>query len=89
MKIVDPGDASQEAAEPPLTAQLIRWRGVTRLDIPVERVLDEARAAGLKCTVVLGYDSEGEEYFASSIADGADVLWLLERLKLQLLRTGE
>lgn len=39
------------------------------------------------CIVVLGYDPAGEEYFASSIADGADVIWLLERLKLKLLTT--
>lgn len=73
--------------QPPIrTAQVIRWRGVTKLDIAVEQVLEGAQ--DLKCAVVLGYDKEDNEYFASSIADGADVLWLLERLKLQLLNTG-
>lgn len=41
-----------------------------------------------KVECAIGYDADGAEYFASSIADGADVLWLLERLKQQLLTTG-
>lgn len=61
----------------------------TRLDIPAERVLDGAVEAKLDRVVVLGYDQNGEEYFASSIADGGDILWLMERLKLRLLRTDE
>ena len=56
---------------------------ITRLDIPIKKVLDSA--AGLQSVVVMGYTSEGEEFFASSIADGGEVLWLIERLKLQLL----
>lgn len=87
MKLVDPTQpaADIDAAPPQRTAQVLRFRGVTRHDIPVERVLDMARGEGLRCAVVIGYDSEGDEYFASSMADGADVLWLLERLKLKLL----
>ena len=56
---------------------------ITLLDVPVSKVLDSA--AGLQSVVVLGYTSEGEEFFASSISDGGEVLWLIERLKLQLL----
>lgn len=90
MKIVDPCDPPVDptAKAPERTAQVIRWEGVTRHDLPVERVLDAATSADLSCVVVLGYGPDGAEYFASSIADGADVLWLLERLKLQLLTTG-
>jgi hypothetical protein len=89
MKIVDTSDppADGAAKAPERTAQVIRWSGITRHDLPVDRILDAAAAAELKCVVVLGYDPAGEEYFASSIADGADVLWLLERLKLKLLTT--
>ena len=57
---------------------------VTYLDIPVETVLEAARDK-LNTVVILGYDKDGQEYFASSVADGGTVLWLLERLKLQLL----
>jgi hypothetical protein len=90
MKLVDPNEPPQDLTSkaPERTAQVIRWAGVTMHDIPPERVLDAARDAELRCAVVLGYTPDGTEYFASSIADGADVLWLLERLKLKLLTTG-
>jgi hypothetical protein len=58
-------------------------RNVTCLDLPAERVL--ANAPELEGVVILGYLPNGEEYFASSFANGPDVLWLLERLKAQLL----
>jgi hypothetical protein len=76
---------SDEQVSRERTAQIIRFDGLTKLDVQAHDVLGSALAANLKCAVVLGYDEDGEEYFASSMADGADVLWLLERLKLRLL----
>jgi len=58
---------------------------VTRLDIPVERVLDGATNAELEEVVVIGYDKEGEFYFSSNKANGGSVLWLLEQAKKELL----
>lgn len=57
----------------------------TRLDLDPNKVLDKAREAGMTGVVVLGYDADEDEYFASSYADGGDVLWLLERCKKMLL----
>lgn len=90
MKPIDPAAVPDDLASnpPERTAQVLRWRGVTKHSLPVERILDGAAAANLGCVVVLGYEPDGSEYFASSIADGADVLWLLERLKLQLLNAS-
>ena len=62
---------------------------VTRLDIPAERILNKAREADLKNVVVIGWAENGEFYFASSMADGGDVLWLLEMAKKKLLEAGE
>lgn len=62
---------------------------VTRLDIPAERVLQAALDAGLQSVVVVGYDADGEEYFASSLADGGDALWLLQRGSYKLLSMPE
>jgi len=62
---------------------------ITRLKGDPQRVLTRALDTGLTDVVVLGYDADGEEYFVSSYADGAEVLWLLERLKLRLLTTHE
>ncbi len=60
--------------------------GITKLDLPPDRVL-EATKGELEGIVILGYDKDGNEYFASSYADGGDVLWLLERCKQELLHT--
>ena len=69
-----------------MTAQIIELGNVTSLDIPVERVLRKADEANLQSVVVIGYDQDGEEYFASSVAGGPEILWALERAKLRLLR---
>lgn len=64
---------------------VVSFDGVTRLDIDPERILESAKGR-LSGVVIVGYTKDGdEEYFASSIADGADVLWLLERSKKALL----
>lgn len=68
---------------------VIVLNGKTRLDIPAERVLRAALEGGMSSVVVIGFDADDKEYFASSIADGAMVLWLLERSKLKLMRLVE
>lgn len=62
---------------------------MTRLDIDPQRVLAKAIAAEMQEVVIIGYDKDGDEFFASSLADGGDMLWHLERAKLKLLRVGE
>jgi len=64
---------------------VIDFNGITRLDTPPDRVLEKA-IGQLESVVIMGYDKEGEEVFASSIADGGQVLWLLEQCKLKLLK---
>lgn len=69
---------------------VIIWRGVTRHDLPPERILNHAKDADLDRVVILGYDRDGQMYFASSFADGGDVMWLMELAKARLLKiTGE
>ncbi len=62
---------------------------ITRLDIPAERVLNSALQHGLESVVITGYDKDGKEYFASSLADGGDALWLLKRCEKRLLEIGD
>lgn len=69
-----------------MTAQIIELDNITSLDIPVERVLRKADEADLQSVVVIGYDQNGDEYFASSVAGGPEILWALERAKLRLLQ---
>ena len=58
---------------------------VTTHDLPTERVLNAALAAGLKSAIVIGWDEGGEFYFASSVASGASVVWDMEVAKKKLL----
>jgi len=67
-----------------MSENVIPFGGITRLDIDPDRVLTSA-VGKLECVVVVGLGKDGEEYFASSMADGADALWYLERLKKKLL----
>jgi hypothetical protein len=61
---------------------------ITRLNIPPDRVLNDALAADLDGAVVIGQRKDGSYYFSSSIADGGDALWLLEWAKVALMRAG-
>ena len=65
-------------------SKVVPLGNITRLDIPPDHVLDRCTGK-LEGVVIIGYDKSGEEYFASSYADGGDVLWLLERCKKKLL----
>lgn len=68
-----------------MTNNVIPIGCVTRLDLPVDMVLDAAKDMGLDGVVILGYREDGEHYFASTYADGGNVLWLLEMCKKELL----
>lgn len=68
-----------------MTAKIIPFTGITSLDLPPDLILDQAKGK-LEGVVILGFLEDGSEtYFASSYADGGTVLWLIEKLKLQLL----
>ena len=58
---------------------------VTRLDIDPDIVLDAAKKLNLTDVVIMGYYPDGSEYFASSVADGGTVLWMMERSKKLLM----
>jgi len=68
--------------------KVIPMNGLTKLDLPIDRVLDDAKGE-LEGVILIGYDKEGEEYFASTYADGGEILWLIERLKKRLLETPD
>lgn len=69
--------------------KVVPFPGVTRLDIPAERVLCRALENIFDKIVIVGYTEDGEEYFASSVADGGEVLWMLERAKHRLMTIVE
>lgn len=63
---------------------VIPFNGITKLDLDPDMVLENNKGK-LDGVVILGYDKNGEEHFASTYADGGDVLWLMERMKMRLL----
>jgi hypothetical protein len=69
-------------------SNVIDWPHETRLDISSEKVLTKAIEQQITDVIVIGRKPDGSEYFASAIADGGDVLWLLERMKRELLEIG-
>lgn len=70
-----------------MTAQILDFNGITRLDLDPDRVLAKALGS-LKSVVVIGYDADGELYIATSYADGGDMLWALELAKKKLLEVA-
>lgn len=67
-----------------MTAQIIRLPVITRLDTNPDLVLESA-VGELESVVIIGFTKEGEEYFASSVADGGTALWMVERFKKKKL----
>lgn len=65
--------------------KVIKYTGITTLDLHPDVILSEA-IEKLEGVVVIGYDKNGKEYFASSYADGGTIIWLVERLKKLLLK---
>ncbi len=71
-----------------MSNNVIEFDGVTTLDIPPPRILANAAGADLKDVVVIGWKKDGSFYFASSGADAAEVNWLLDTAKLELLEAS-
>lgn len=69
-----------------LVTNVVTLPVITTLDLDAERVLEGAINSTLQSCIVLGYDADGEFYFASTMADGGEVLWLLEMARLKLMK---
>ena len=71
-----------------MTDNVIPFGGITKLDIDPDLVLKGA-VGKLDCVVIAGMGKDGKEWFAASMADGADAMWYLERCKKMLLEIGD
>jgi hypothetical protein len=56
-------------------------------EVPVEEVLKGSEK--LQMVTIMGYDQDGNEYFASSSADIQEVYWLLGRFRKFLEEIGD
>lgn len=70
-------------------ADVVNFPKPTRLNLPVERVMKLADEANLIGCVIVGVNADGEEFFASTYADGGDALWRLARAQKALLEVPE
>lgn len=70
-------------------SNVIPLGNITSLDSPTDNVLEACKGHCSAGVVVIGFDDDGDFYFASSIADGGDVLWLMELAKKKLLEVDE
>ena len=61
----------------------------TTLDIPPEKVLRRAIETGMTEVVICGIAADGTEFFASSVANGADTHWHLQRAMHQLMKQAD
>ena len=68
--------------------KVVNFSGITRLDIPPERILRGALKRDLESVVVMGWTKDGDTYFASGMADGGDVMWLMRKCEQVLLSGG-
>lgn len=55
------------------------------VDLSVDQVLTRAQEAELSGAMVLGVREDGTMFFESSIPDGSDVVWLLEKARHLIL----
>ena len=65
-------------------SNVVKFPGETLLDLNPDDILDEAKGK-LEKVMIIGYTEDGEEYLASSFADGMVAVWLLERFKHLLI----
>lgn len=56
-----------------MSAEIFLFNGITKLDLPADRVLEQA-IEKLDGVIILGFDKEGQFYGASSYADGGTVM---------------
>lgn len=68
-----------------MTAKVILFTGITKLDLPPDRILENMIGTDIDGVVLVGYRKDGSEFFCSSYADGGTVLWLLESCKKKLM----
>lgn len=69
--------------------KVVLFPGLTRLDIPPSRILEQVAGLDMMGLVVIGYDGDGEFRFVSSYADGGEIAWLLQRATYKLMKIGE
>lgn len=68
-----------------MTSKIIPFPGPHFGSIEPSEVLQDAMDADLEDVLIIGKTKSGQEYQASSIADGGTILWRIARFKQKLI----
>jgi len=68
-----------------MTAEILKFPGGTKLDIPAENVIAAAHECNLKEAIIIGREQDGTAFYASSLGDAGHILLELEKFKKMLL----
>jgi hypothetical protein len=69
-------------------AEVVEFDGVKHLQVPGADVLKAALESNLVNAVVIGWDTDGDFFFASTEANHSVTLWLLAHAQKMLLDGG-
>ena len=65
--------------------EVVDLGNITKLDLDPDRLLQKA-IGKMTEVIIIGFHKDGSEYFASSKANAADVIYHLERAKHNLMK---
>jgi hypothetical protein len=68
-----------------MTADVVRFPGSTKVDVPAKNVIDGAVAADLKEAIIIGRHQDGTAFYASSLGDAGHILLELEKCKKMIM----
>ena len=70
----------------PSSNNIIRFTGLTKLDLEPDTIL--AKATGeLKEVLVIGTTKDGHQYLASSSSDAKNIIWNIETAKYMIMES--
>lgn len=72
-----------------LADNIAMFPGITPNDYDANIMLEAATRADLENVIILGWKKDGSMFFSSSMGDGPECLWLIEKTKAALLTAGE
>lgn len=72
-----------------LADNISMFPGITPNDYDANIMLEAATRAELDNVIIIGWDKNGDMFFSSSMGDGPECLWLIEKAKKSLLEAGE
>lgn len=72
-----------------LAENVVLFPGISPKKYDANIMLEAATRADLESVIIVGWDQDGEMFFSSSVGDGPECLWLLEKAKSALLEAGD